>query len=157
MEELVLNNRRLKLINGEVYSIRKCKNPYWVKIKLTISNQGYCGFSLQNNKKRRHYLYHRVVYKFHNRNWDMTYTDDNLIDHIDNCRNNNNIENLRVVNSSENSQNTSNTKGYFWNKQHCKYRAYIMIKNKQFHLGYHDTPEEARAAYLKAKEKYHTH
>ena len=157
MEELELFGRTLKLDDGEIYSLKKCKNPYWRKIKPTIRNDDYYGFKLTNNKKFKSYLYHRVVYKFHNRNWDMTYTPDNEIDHIDNCKTNNNIKNLRVVNHSENQQNISKTKGYYWNKQMGKWRARITINNKVISLGYYDTTEEARAVYLKAKEKYHTH
>ena len=157
MEELELFGRTLKLDDGEIYSLKKCKKPYWLKIKPTIIKDGYYRFQLMNNKKQKSYLYHRVVYKFHNRNWDMTYTPDNQIDHIDNCKSNNNIENLRVVNSSENQQNNSKTKGYSWNKKMGKYHAYIGINKKQFDLGYHDTEEEAREAYLKGKELYHTH
>ena len=157
MEELVLFNRRLKLINGEIYLMKQCKNPYWLKIKPTINKDGYYTLKLTNNKKQIENKYHRVVFKFHNRNWDMTYTPDNEIDHIDNCRTNNNIENLRVVNRSENGQNRSKTKGYSWHKKNKKYQAEIMINKKQIYLGYHDTEEEAHEAYLKGKEKYHTH
>ena len=157
MEELVLFNRRLKLINGEIYSLKKCKNPYWWKIKPSIYSSGYHGFKLTNDNKRKIYYYHRVVYKFNNRDWDITYTPDNEIDHIDNCKTNNNIENLRVVNRSENGQNKSKTKGYYWDKRNGKWRAQIMINKKRIQLGRYDTEEEAREAYLKGKEKYHTH
>jgi hypothetical protein len=157
MEELELFGRTLKLVDGEIYSLKKCKNPYWRKIKPSLNSEGYYQFGLVNNYKRKDYKYHRVVYKFHNRNWDITYSHDNEIDHIDNCRINNNIENLRVVNGSENQQNISKTKGYTWNKRKGKYQARIMINYKNVYLGLHDTEEEARAAYLKGKEKYHTH
>jgi hypothetical protein len=157
MEELVLFNRRLKLINGEVYLMKKCKNPYWYKIK-PFMVKGYYGFKLYHNKKQKNYYYHRVVYKFHNRDWDITDSStDNQIDHIDECRSNNNIENLRVVNSSENQQNKSKTKGYYWNKSKSKYQANIRINKKTIHLGRYDTEEEAREAYLKGKEIHHTH
>jgi hypothetical protein len=64
---------------------------------------------------------------------------------------------LRVVNSSENKQNTISTKGYTWHKPSKKYQASITINNKRQYLGYYDTEEAAREAYLNAKEKYHTH
>ena len=157
MEDLELFGRTLKLDNGEIYLLKQCKNPYWLKIKPSICNKGYYRFKLINNKKKKNYFYHRVVYKFHNRNWDMTYTPDNQIDHIDNCKSNNNIENLRVVNSSENQQNINKVKGYCWDKKMGKYRAQIIINYKIIRLGSHDTEEEAREAYLKGKELYHTH
>ena len=159
MEEIVLNNRRIKLVDGEVYVLRECKNPYWLKIKMTLNNDGYYYFQLVNlnNKKKKGYFYHRIVYKIHNKDWDMTYTPYNQIDHIDNNRNNNNIENLRVVNNSENQQNSSNVKGYSWNKKRNKYEAQIMINHKSHRIGVYDTAEEAHDAYLVAKIKYHTH
>ena len=158
MDELVLNNRRIKLVDGEVYVWMDYKhNPCWRKIKMTLNNDGYYYFQLSNNKKQKGYFYHRVVYKFYNRDWDMTYTPDNQIDHIDNDKNNTNIENLRVVNNSENKQNSSNVKGYTWSKHKCKYQAQIRINHKAFSLGVYDTAEEAHEAYLVAKIKYHTH
>ena len=84
----------------------------------------------------------------------MTYTPDNEIDHIDNDKSNNNIENLRIVNNSENQQNIHSTKGYTWIKRDNKYRAQIKVNKKQHYLGLHDTIDEAREAYLIAKEKY---
>tara|TARA_R110000803_G_C11823339_1_gene302253 strand:- start:43 stop:516 length:474 start_codon:yes stop_codon:yes gene_type:complete len=157
MDELVLNNRRIKLVDGEIYSLKQCKNPYWLKIKPTINENGYYTFELIYNNKRKRYKYHRVVYKFNNRDWDMTCSYDNDIDHIDNNRTNNNIENLRVLNRSENNQNSKKTKGYTWCKTRQKYKAKITINYKCINLGYYDTAEEARDAYLVGKIKYHTH
>tara|TARA_R110001592_G_C13036683_1_gene738896 strand:+ start:424 stop:897 length:474 start_codon:yes stop_codon:yes gene_type:complete len=157
MDELVLNNIRLKLVDGEVWAWKPIKNPYWRKVKYTITKYGYYQFKLTHNKIEKGYMVHRVIYKFNNADWDMTFTPDNEIDHIDNCKSNNNIENLRVVNSSQNSQNVLSTKGYWLCKGGKKYRAKITINYKVIHLGYHDTIEEAREAYLIGKEKYHSH
>ena len=155
MDELVLNNRRLKLIDGEIYMWKLNKNPYWRKVK--YSYDGYYYIQLNHNKIKKSYRVHRLIYKFNNPEWDITYTPDNEIDHIDNCRTNNNIENLRIVNNSENSQNRPLSKGYTWNKKLQKYQAQITINYKNYHLGLYDTIDEAREAYLNAKEKYHTH
>ena len=148
MEELVLNNRRLKLIDGEIYAWKcaRVKNPYWRKVKYSINNYGYYFINLKHNKIKKNYVVHRLIYKFNNQDWDMTFTPDNQVDHIDNCRTNNNIENLRIVNHSENQQNTSSTKGYHWCKNMSKYRAKITINYKNYYLGYYDTAEEARDA-----------
>ena len=157
MEELVLNNRRIKLIDGEVYSLKKCRNPYWWKIKYSI-NDGYYRFGLHHNKIERNYLVHRVIYKFNNPDWDIhDVSSDNQLDHIDNNKCTNNIENLRIVNHSQNAQNKLSTKGYTWNKKLNKYKAQIRVNKKLIYLGLHETEEEAREAYLIGKEKYHTH
>ena len=155
MDELVLNNRRLKLIDGEIYMWKLNKNPYWRKVK--YSYDGYYYIQLNHNKIKKSYRVHRLIYKFNNPEWDITYTPDNEIDHIDNDKSNNNIENLRIVNNSENQQNIHSTKGYTWIKRDNKYRAQIKVNKKQHYLGLHDTIDEARDAYLIAKEKYHTH
>ena len=157
MEELVLNNRRLNLIDGEVWAWKPTKNPYWRKVKYSI-NKGYYYIKLYHNTIKKTYMVHRLIYKFNNPDWDIhDSSSDNQIDHIDNCRTNNNIENLRVVNSSENQQNIHSTKGYYWNKKQQKYQAQIKLNNKGIYLGLHDTIDEARKAYLIGKEKYHTH
>ena len=159
MEELVLNNRKIKLVDGEIWSFMDYKlNPCWRKIKYTITNEGYYSFNLTHNYKQKHYSVHRVIYKFNNPDWDIhDVSSDNEIDHIDNCKTNNNIENLRVVNHSENRQNTLSTKGYCLDISRNKYRANITINKKRYFLGHYDTAEEARDAYLIGKEKYHTH
>ena len=155
MEELVLNNRRLKLIDGEIWSLKQCKNPYWRKVKYSINNYGYYFINLKHNKITKTYMVHRLIYKFNNPEWNMTYTPDNQIDHFDNDKKNNNIENLRVVTNSENGQNKLSTKGYYWCKRDNKYKAQIRVDKKHHHLGRYDTEEEAREAYLIAKNKYH--
>lgn len=76
-----------------------------------------------------------------------------MIDHINGIRNDNSITNLRSVTNQENQFNTK-SKGYYWCKENKKYRAKIKF-NKQIHLGYFDTEEEARQAYLDAKLIYH--
>ena len=158
MEELVLNNRRLKLVDGEIWSWKLTKNPYWRKVKYTIKKDGYYTLNLKYNTIQKNYLVHRLIYKFSNPDWDIhDSSSDNQVDHIDNCRTNNNIENLRIVNCSENAQNRPSAKGYSWKKNRNKYEAGIEINYKRYHLGLYDTPEEAREAYLNAKEKYHTH
>ena len=44
MDELELFGRTLKLEDGEVYSLKQCKNPYWRKIKMTLCKDGYYYF-----------------------------------------------------------------------------------------------------------------
>ena len=77
------------------------------------------------------------------------------IDHIDHNTLNNAFENLRVVTNQVNQFNNHVAKGYSWNKRLGKWEAYIRVNRKRKHLGYFDTEEAARAAYLAAKAKYH--
>lgn len=77
------------------------------------------------------------------------------IDHINGNRIDNRISNLRNVTQQENTFN-SVSKGYDFDKKEKKWRARIKINNKSIYLGRYDTEEDARQAYLEAKEKYHT-
>jgi hypothetical protein len=79
----------------------------------------------------------------------------NLIDHIDGVRSNNRIDNLRDVTTQQNQWNHTKAKGYYWNKTANKFHAHIKIDRIKKHLGYYSTEQEARNAYLKAKEIYH--
>jgi hypothetical protein len=89
--------------------------------------------------------------------WYMVYGNVDFIelDHKNRTRSDNHIDNLRISNRSQQNQNT-NAKGYYWHKSRNKWRSNIMINNKQIHLGYFNTEEDAKNAYIKAKEKYHT-
>lgn len=84
------------------------------------------------------------------------------IDHIDGVRHNNIWSNLRECTASENCQNVcirkDNKSGYpgvMWDQGSGKWRAAIRHLGKAFHLGFHDTKEDAYAAYLAGKAKHH--
>jgi len=79
----------------------------------------------------------------------------NEVDHIDGDKTNNNINNLRWASRSENMQNKRTTKGYYWNKQEGKWYAKITANKKTIYLGFYDTEEDARQAYLNAKKIHH--
>ena len=87
---------------------------------------------------------------------------DKEIDHIDGDGQNNGPENLRLATSSENKHNrgvqknnTSGFKGVSWNKRDQKWQAKISHHRKHRHIGYHSTPEEAHAAYVRAAKELH--
>jgi len=155
--EFELNDVKLKLDKYELYywfdktNRGKLKKPYWRKKKLTKSHQGYLRTRI-NNKR---FLFHRIVYYAHNQDWDIYDSSrNNSIDHIDRDKLNNNISNLRVVNNRENSLNTDwvdNAKGYYYNKEKKKYKAYIKLNYKNIHLGYYDTKLEASNKFQKVK------
>ena len=77
------------------------------------------------------------------------------LDHINSIRNDNRIENLRSVTRSQNQWNRKTAKGYWLDKSKNKYRAEMRIYNKKKCLGSFETEEEARQAYLAAKQIYH--
>jgi hypothetical protein len=76
------------------------------------------------------------------------------IDHINRVRNDNSVSNLRAVTKLQNSFNQIG-KGYNFISERNKWMARIGINNKVKNLGYFDTKEEAKNAYLDAKKIYH--
>jgi hypothetical protein len=60
-----------------------------------------------------------------------------------------------MVTSQQNNFNRSEAKGYYWNKKNKKWKAYIFLNGKLHHLGYFVNEDDARQAYLDAKEKMH--
>ena len=126
--------------------------------ELKPNNYGYIEVKV-NDKKMR---IHRIVYLFHNPDWDIHDScRDNSIDHINRNKLDNRIENLRVVNSSENNQNRTHCKGkpikgvYFskkkntWQSQWCENKKQ---KNKWF-----KTEAEALEYRAKMVELHYSH
>lgn len=79
----------------------------------------------------------------------------NQIDHINGVRDDNRIINLRSVNQQQNNWNRTKAKGYHWYKRDNKWMSKIKINYKTIYLGLFNTEEEARQAYLNAKQIYH--
>jgi len=82
---------------------------------------------------------------------------DDCIDHISGIRLDNRVSNLKITTQQGNHHNRTKAKGYYWNKRDKKWQPQIKVNYKTINLGYYDTEEEARQAYLTAKEKYHIH
>jgi 5-methylcytosine-specific restriction endonuclease McrA len=119
------------------------------KIVNTHSN-GYVQIGNCVNKKHFNLKAHQFA-------WYCVYgnCDTEEIDHINGIKDDNRICNLRSVTHQKNLWNRKNDKGYHWNKNANKWKAQITFNNKQIYLGYFNTEQEAKQAYLNAKEKYH--
>jgi len=115
------------------------------KIAGSVTSYGYQQIKLG----RRAYRAHRLAWFLTHGVWP-----DGEIDHIDGDPLNNRLSNLRVVDRAGNSQNRR-ALGATWNCQHRRWQSKIQANKIRHHLGYFDTPEEARAAYLKAKKRLH--
>ena len=135
--------------HGNIYSLKFNKIR---KLRPADNGHGYLHVSLAINGKQKTFNLHKLIAKTFLKN----YNEDLEVDHIDRCKSNNSLDNLRMVTRSENRQN-NNAKGYYLHKQSQKWHARIKVDKKSINLGYYDTEEEAREAYLKGKEKYHTH
>jgi hypothetical protein len=144
-----INNTKLEVYSdGRVYRFKKNGD---LKLIKNINNNGTGYNQIRCNNKLL--LRHRIIaYTFLNLNInDLT----KQVDHVDCNRLNNNLTNLRIVTSAQNNWNRSTTKGYCFIKQTNKWRAQIILNNKTIYLGYFDTEEEARDAYLQAKNIHH--
>tara|TARA_R110002020_G_scaffold378715_1_gene589694 strand:- start:46 stop:519 length:474 start_codon:yes stop_codon:yes gene_type:complete len=155
MEDCVINDTKVKLVDGEIYSYIKkgrSKNYRWCLLKGYINNGGYRVVRI--NKKD--YLYHRIIYKLHNTEWNIDDSStNNSIDHIDMDKLNNNIENLRVVTHQQNMFNRGD-KGYYWNKNAKKYHVRITVNGKTIDGGLFKNEEYAISKREDMKVKYHT-
>ena len=120
------------------------------KILNAKHNQGYVQISILINKKNFHLLGHHFAWYYVYGNCDI-----NQIDHINGITGDNRICNLRNVNHTQNQWNQTKAKGYCWHKEKNKWRAQISLNKKVIYLGLYTTEQEARQAYLNAKEKYH--
>ena len=96
------------------------------------------------------YQTHRLIWIYFNGNVENQSLD---IDHINQIRSDNRIDNLRLITHSKNLWNSDKAKGYCFSRG--RYVARINVNYKSIYLGHFDIEQEARNAYLKAKEKYH--
>lgn len=99
------------------------------------------------------YRAHRLVWLYVFGRWPSE-----GLDHINGDGCDNRLVNLRECNQRQNNgnhkrlncHNTSGFRGVTWRKDKRKWKAYINRHNRQCHLGYFDTAEEAYEAYKAA-------
>ena len=108
---------------------------------------GYIIYAVMDAK----YKEHRLVYLLNNPDMDQSLQ----IDHINSIRSDNRIDNLRTVTNQQNQFNRPDALGFFWTPSKQLWNAKIKVYYKSIHLGYYDNILDARAAYLRAKKKYH--
>ena len=157
--EFELYNRNFRYYSVYRIDIEKVnkKKSYWKPVG--IFNCGnYKSFAFHADGKIIKMYLHRVIYYVYNQKWDIYDNSfDNRIDHKeheDGIPLDNSIDNLRIVNAQQNTFN-QNCKGFHFNKRSNKYQAQISVDGERKHLGYYDTAEEAKKAYLNAKLIYH--
>ena len=134
--------------DGKVWSYKR--NRF---LTIRLDKDGYQVLTLIVDGKIKIGKVHRLVLlAFIGPNNDPNKT---KVDHMDNVKINNHLSNLRWVTQQENEHNRKHAKGYHWYEERQKWKASIKINGKLIYLGYYDTEEEARKAYLKAKKIHH--
>jgi hypothetical protein len=100
---------------------------------------------------------HRLVWLYETGEWPSL-----DIDHINGDRSDNRFCNLRLATKGQNAQNYplhANNRcglhGVSWVGRVQKWRAMIRVDGKQRYVGMFKSPEDAHAAYLRAKVKFH--
>jgi hypothetical protein len=122
---------------------------------------------LAGSKKRNGYVEIQLngkIHKAHRLAWLMSFGElpDGLeIDHIDGNRANNRLSNLRIVTRSMNQQNQRRARidsasGMLGvSRNGSNWKAEIRVNKKKKNVGTYLTPEQAYAAYVNAKRRYH--
>lgn len=127
---------------GTVTRLKRVANR--TKVGDKVGSKRVDGY-LSTTFKGKSYFLHRIIWKMHY-GYDPT-----EIDHVNGDRSDNRLCNLREVSYSENSHNII-AKGYC-QIHNGRYRATITVNRVKRDMGYFDTEEEARKAYVSAKIK----
>ena len=132
--EMLFDAEDFDLINTHTWCIAKFDNRDYAITGITTAKGNY-----------KTLLSHRML---------MNEPIDMLVDHINTDGLDNRKSNLRIATDQVNQHNRKSN-GYSWAKHAKKYKVRIKLNNKSIHVGYYNTEDEARAAYLEAKKKYH--
>lgn len=147
MKRVKLTQGQFATVDNEDYPEISCHKWYAAWSLCTKSFYAVRGSNRKNGKRHGISMAREVLgLKF----GDKRQADHRNHDTLRNCR-----SNLRIVTHQQNVWNRKNPKGYYWQKVAKKYHALIQVNNKKIYLGLFDVAEDARNAYLKAKEKYH--
>ena len=124
---------------GKIYDCLIDKDDYpKIKNYRWILNCG--GYAKNNN-----IFMHRIILEVKDK--------DKMIDHINHNILDNRKVNLRICTNQQNQMNKKSN-GYCYSNKNKKLKSYIYLNNKNIHLGYYETKEEAINARRKAEEKY---
>jgi hypothetical protein len=153
LEPVVVNDETVYVNRcGDLWrwkSHRMWSSPKFLKIVNKPRTDGYIHPMIGG----KHVHQHRIIAAVF---LGLDMTDSKIqVDHINGIRHDNRLENLRLVNNQQNQWNRTTAKGYYWNKQHRKWKAQLKVDGKTQFLGYFDTEEAAHEAYLESKAIHH--
>lgn len=130
----------------------KARRDYLGRVAGYQEDDGYIRVTIGNDRYHAHRLIWAIVHD--------EYPEE--IDHRNGVRSDNRIKNLRACTRSENHQNrgdssnnTTGFRGVTYDKANSRFLARIGHNYKQYHLGSFIKPEDAAAAYKRAKKQLH--
>ena len=134
--------KKIKLMTGG-YTLLDNEDWKTYSDKKWTIRSGYAGHVFHKNNKQTTLLLHRLI---------MEAKQGQLVDHINRDKLDNRRANLRFANRSENAANCKvhahNTSGYKGvSKSGKKWRAYIVLNDKQIYIGTFSKKEDAALAY----------
>ncbi len=156
LKELLHYNERTGIFTWE--------NPRARRLKVgdlagNLDKAGYRSISITVDGRKKLYYSHRLAWLYEYGVWPK-----GQIDHINHNRSDNRLCNLREAdnttnhkNRTINKNNTSGITGVYWNKNHKKWRAKIIVSGKNIHLGLFTDKNEAICARLHANRLYKFH
>lgn len=125
------------------------------KVAGADSLRGYLFVGITYLSTSKMYYAHRVAWALHYGQWPTC-----QIDHVNGQRDDNRIVNLRDVtcganhrNKAKNQFNSSGHNGIAWDPRRCKWRARVMLNQRDIHLGYFDDIADAIASRERANER----
>jgi HNH endonuclease len=119
------------------------------KLAGTVNSNGYRVIAFDHTLIR----VHRLVWLIETGSWPT-----DMIDHINGYKDDNRIGNLRECTNTQNQWNTQRRTLGLKGAQKLRngrWRASILVDDKNQYLGYFDTAEEASAAFYEAARKLH--
>jgi hypothetical protein len=152
-----INGTQLKVFeDGRIF---KLSDESWIQLKgwFDTNKREYKRHATEINGRK--YTTSRLIWKAFHPEFNLEFSSDNTIDHINRNSLDNRLCNLKVANRSEQNlnrkrMNFKNAKGCYFHKKDKKWHARISIKGKKTYLGYFETETEAHTAYLDAKAKH---
>lgn len=139
----------------EISNLGRVRSNGYKVLKLIKKQNGYICINLMKDSKIHQRLVHRLVAKAFVDNFNEY----NIVNHIDEVKNNNHFSNLEWVTQRENSHhsltNDKTTSNFVGVHKHLNsWRAEICIEGKSYHLGKFKSDNEASSEYIKMLNFY---
>ena len=140
--------------DGQIFTTRRWNRNKPKRLRMHKDKDGYLQSTFMGDDNKKHYLLaHRLIAMAFIGESDLQ------INHKNGIRTDNSVANLEYVTEQENQCHRRLREGHgvgvCWAKKEQKWRAYFQRNHKWEHIGFYDTKEEAKRAYLARLDKEH--